>query len=330
MKNRGFLSPVTENFLHAYGVGKVALDLALRFGADPQKAFIAGSLHDLGGAVPAIDRVSVAKTLGIGLVEEEYRVPMLVHAKLSDYFAEALFGIEDKEILDAILYHTTCIDNASTLTKIIFLADKIQWDRNGKPPYLDGLMHALDLSLDEGCRYFLKWLWNSDLYIIHPFLKRSYGWFLEKKTFPLRIRSDRSTAVSSEMKEKYFLDQIVAEYQLSFCMGQLVLDLVKNKQIDTWKAYTAAVLINTCNTIASNRRFKVAEILGIDKKNETTDSILPKLNRFFAHNEFNITDSAILNAILHFRRNVDCGEPICDLLAIADHDYSKKLRFKLD
>ena len=103
---------------------------------------------------------------------------MLVHAKLGDYFAQVLFGITDSDILNAIRYHTTGIDHATPLVKIVFLADKIQWDRNGEPPYLKGLLQALTISLDEGCRYFLKWLWQSDLYVVHPYLKRSYGSFI--------------------------------------------------------------------------------------------------------------------------------------------------------
>lgn len=199
MRERGFLTPVTENFLHAIGVGKVAYELAKRFNVDPEAAFIAGSLHDLGGAIPDFDRVEVAELCKIPLFREELEIPMLVHAKQGEFFARNLFGIHDLDILDAILFHTTCIDQATDLVKIVFIADKIHWDRNGDPPYLTGLIKALDESLNKGCIYFLEWLWNSDLYVVHPFLKRSYGYYLQNKQFPEWKRSDFTNANDFEI-----------------------------------------------------------------------------------------------------------------------------------
>ena len=76
MKERNFLNPVTENFLHAIGVGKVSYELAKKFDVDPKRAFVAGVLHDLGGAIPDSDRVEVAQLYSIPLFEEEKKIFM--------------------------------------------------------------------------------------------------------------------------------------------------------------------------------------------------------------------------------------------------------------
>lgn len=311
MRNRGFLTPVTENFLHAYGVGKVAFELALKSNVDPETAFIAGSLHDLGGAIPDSDRVEVAESLGIELFEEERKVPMLVHAKQGDYFAQALFGIENTDVLDSILYHTTCIDNASTLVKIIFLADKIQWDRNGEPPYLKDLLKALDNSLDEGCRYFLEWLWNSQLYVIHPFLVRSYGYYSKGQEFTPSSRKTRNVYLSEDIKRKYFLNEIVYEFKKAFEMGKKASEPFIKGSESFNKAFIAGALANSVNTIFQNQRLYVANKVGIETKHETNESLLPKLSHYFAKNEFGIDDSELLQAILYHQQESDCESKIC-------------------
>jgi len=49
-----------------------------------------------------------------------------LHAPVSAYIAQKDFGIEDKEILSAIRWHTLGKINMSDFEKIIFLADKIE------------------------------------------------------------------------------------------------------------------------------------------------------------------------------------------------------------
>lgn len=317
MKEHGYLMPVTENFLHAFGVGKVAFELALKHDVDPETAFIAGSLHDLGGAIPAHDRVSVAQFCGISLTSEEYQVPMLVHAKQGAYFAQALFDIESPDILDSILYHTTCIDEASPLVKIVFLADKIHWDRNGEPPYLNGLLKALNVSLDEGCKYFLQWLWSSNLYVVHPFLKRSFGFYVQDQKFSKIIRSNINVQVSAEIRRKFYLDEIVDHFQQAFHMGNIAYKLAENKNIDANEAFLAAALSNVSNTILDKQQIEVAKAIGIDVSEGINYDLLPAISCFFAKNEFGIAKVELLNAILHHRQKCECDEELCRVVARA-------------
>ena len=56
--------------------------------------------------------------------------PPVVHAFLGAFVAEKVLGVTDKEILDAIRYHTSGKAEMSTLSKLIFVADMIEKGRN--------------------------------------------------------------------------------------------------------------------------------------------------------------------------------------------------------
>ena len=97
---------------------------------------------------------------------------MIAHQKLSVPIARALFSVTDIEVLSAIECHTTLKANPSTLDKVLFVADKIVWDRSGSPPYLDDLLAALEVSLDRAALVYLNFLWQQreQLQVVHPWI----------------------------------------------------------------------------------------------------------------------------------------------------------------
>lgn len=62
----------------------------------------------------------------ITLSDAEKRNPSLIHAKLGVYIARDKYGIKDRDILDAIRWHTTGKGDMTTLEKIVFIADYIE------------------------------------------------------------------------------------------------------------------------------------------------------------------------------------------------------------
>ena len=54
----------------------------------------------------------------------------LWHSIIAPIVAKDKLGIEDEEILDSIRWHTTGKEDMSILTKIIYIADMIEPDRN--------------------------------------------------------------------------------------------------------------------------------------------------------------------------------------------------------
>lgn len=158
---------------HLICVADEARSLAQRFQVGKEAAYTAGLLHDLGGLVPENERVTLAKRLGLKIYPEEEQVPMLLHGKFSAVFAELFFGVKDAAILNAIVYHTTLHYQPTPLEMVVCLADKIKWDAEGTPPYLNELNAALGKSLSCGAAFFVEYLGKQDLAVVHPWLKEA-------------------------------------------------------------------------------------------------------------------------------------------------------------
>ncbi len=163
-----------ETYFHCIEVGDYAYELGKAYLINPKKAQIAGFLHDISAIYPNNFRVRVAQDHNINLVPEEIEFPMIIHQKLSKLIAQEGFGISDPEILSAIECHTTLKPNYSTLDLVLFVADKIKWDQKGKPPYLNGLLRALDSSLEDAAYYYIDYILNNDIKVIHPWLIAAY------------------------------------------------------------------------------------------------------------------------------------------------------------
>jgi len=186
MKFSGDLQADVTNFLsyhhytktasHCLVVAREARMLAGKYGEDEEAAFQAGLLHDISAVIPAEKRVLAAKKLGIDVLPEEGLFPLIVHQKLSACLAKEIFAISNDAILNAIGCHTTLKTNASNIDKILFVADKIKWDQQGKPPYLKHILLAMDISLDEAAYSYLEYMWinKSQLKVIHPWLRQAF------------------------------------------------------------------------------------------------------------------------------------------------------------
>ena len=96
-------------YRHSIGTMEEAEKLAEIYNCDIYKAKIAALLHDCGKARCKDN---------------------LKHAKESAELAVSKFGVNDNDIINAILYHTTGRVNMTLLEKIIFIADKIEYHRN--------------------------------------------------------------------------------------------------------------------------------------------------------------------------------------------------------
>lgn len=161
---------------HVLRVADEAARLASIFGADAEDARIAGLLHDISAIIPNSERIGAAQELGIDILPEEITFPMIIHQKISRIIARDVFHIDNPDILDAIECHTTLKANSSLMDLIVFVADKIEWDQPGKPPYLDELLPKLDVSLEQAAFVYIDYLWKQrdKLKVVHPWLIDAY------------------------------------------------------------------------------------------------------------------------------------------------------------
>ncbi len=115
-----------ERFIHTLGVAFTASSLAMRYGENIFKANYAGLLHDSAKSIPNDKKAAICDELGIEVRDVERRNPHLLHAKLGAYRAKNVFGIDDNDVLNSIISHTTAARKMSALQKIIYLADFIE------------------------------------------------------------------------------------------------------------------------------------------------------------------------------------------------------------
>ena len=166
-------------FEHSKNVSIKAVQLANKFSVDSDKAKIASYLHDISGVIGDNEKIHFSESLKIDILEEERLFPLIIHQKLSKEISERIFGIQDKDILQAISCHTTLHGNPSKLDMVLFIADKIAWDQAGEPPYLKIIERNIDHSLEEGVGAFIQYLMENkdNLKVVHPWLIEAYNYF---------------------------------------------------------------------------------------------------------------------------------------------------------
>ncbi|MBF7149179.1 bis(5'-nucleosyl)-tetraphosphatase (symmetrical) YqeK [Bacillus toyonensis] len=168
-------------YKHSIRVANEARKIAIMFHENEEKAEIAGYLHDISAIFPNEERIKVAEAVGIEILQEERKFPMIIHQKLSRVIVKEIFKVEDEEILGAICCHTTLRKHATKMDLVLFVADKIEWDQNGTPSYLVGIKNGLEKSLEHAAFVYISYLWErkDTLKVIHPWLEEAY-WHLKE------------------------------------------------------------------------------------------------------------------------------------------------------
>lgn len=119
-----------ERYEHTIGVSYTSICLAMKYDVDLEKAEIAGLLHDCAKCITDDKKLKKCIEHNISINEAEKAKPSLLHAKLGAFIAMDKYGIQDKEIINAILKHTTGAQEMTMLEKIIFVADYIEPNRD--------------------------------------------------------------------------------------------------------------------------------------------------------------------------------------------------------
>lgn len=158
-----------ERYVHSLGVRDYAVMLAERYGADVDKARLAGLLHDCAKGLPRQEMISKVLEAKIELGPEEFRNEALLHGPAGAVIARQVFGVEDPEILSAIECHTTGKRDMALLDKIIYLADYIEPNRDfpGVEDLRQAAMDDLDKAVLMALRRTIKYVLDTDRFL-HP------------------------------------------------------------------------------------------------------------------------------------------------------------------
>ena len=121
-----------KRYTHSLNVADAALKLAEKYGADIEKAYLAGLVHDICKEVPTDEQLAMAQKCRQGIDETEQKIPALYHAAAGSWYGENVLHIHDEDILNAVRYHTTGRAGMSRLEECVYLADLISEDRTYK------------------------------------------------------------------------------------------------------------------------------------------------------------------------------------------------------
>ena len=138
-----------ERYKHTISVALTAVEIAKANKINPKKPFLAAMLHDIAKDTS----IDVTKNLMLKCFKKHINEEKVVyHQFIGTIFARKLFKIYNKDILNAIKYHTTGNKNMSKCAKIVYSADKIEPTRGYDSKYM---IDACKNDVNEGFRLVL-------------------------------------------------------------------------------------------------------------------------------------------------------------------------------
>lgn len=171
-----------ERFTHSMNVAESAAQLAEKYGANTEKAYTAGILHDITKEELHESQKEYLIRNGITLTELEKLNGKVLHQISGALFCRLELGIKDEEILGAIRYHTTGRWDMTLLEKVVYTADFISADRCY--PDVEVMREKAQQSLEEAMLYSLRWTvkdLSSKTMLIHPNTLDCYNQILENE-----------------------------------------------------------------------------------------------------------------------------------------------------
>ena len=154
---------------HSFRVAQMACARARSLRIPEDKALLAAALHDCAKYVP------LSTPLLEGFSCPENVPPPVLHQYTGAYLAERHFGIRDREVLDAIRYHTSGRAGMGELEKLVYLSDLLEAGRDF--PGVEALRALfrkdLDECLFESLRHEVEYL-NSTGKEVYPLTQEAY------------------------------------------------------------------------------------------------------------------------------------------------------------
>jgi predicted HD superfamily hydrolase involved in NAD metabolism len=142
---------------HVRRTAALARELALVYGVNPNRAEFAALVHDIADRYTDVELLILAERYGIPVSLTEARVPKLLHAPVGAEILRRDFGVADDEILDAVRDHVGGGPQMSTLSKILFVADKLEPERDRHYHGLDSLRALAHENLDQAILKLYAW-----------------------------------------------------------------------------------------------------------------------------------------------------------------------------
>lgn len=120
-----------KRYTHSLNVADEAYKLAEEYGENPEKAYFAGLVHDIcKEEEPEELKRLILKCDTITNIELSSK--SLWHGPAGSCYIQEQLGIKDKDIINAVRFHTIGRAGMTRLEEIVYLADLISKDRDYK------------------------------------------------------------------------------------------------------------------------------------------------------------------------------------------------------
>ena len=118
-----------QRLYHSICVAEKAKHLAEKYGADPEKSYTTGLVHDIMKNESVENMLQLIESDGQVLTESEKAITVTLHAIAGEVYLRKNLGVTDEEVLSAVRWHTTGKEDMSLFEKIIYVADLVSDDR---------------------------------------------------------------------------------------------------------------------------------------------------------------------------------------------------------
>ncbi len=158
-----------RRYIHSLGVADEAKRLAEKYGADADKAYLAGLLHDCAKGIATSEQAAECDKRGVVIDEWTRKCPPVIHGFLGAEIAKTEYGIADEAVLSAIKYHTVGAADMTLLEKIIYIADMTEANRDfpGVEVLRKLVNESIDSAIKESIKQQLEFNMNKNV-TIHP------------------------------------------------------------------------------------------------------------------------------------------------------------------
>lgn len=140
-----------KRYYHSISVMKTALKIGKMYEIDEERIKVAALLHDILKESKVERLKEICRMKGFqeltGNIEDE----AIIHGFAGAVYAEEVFKIEDREILNSIKYHTIGRRGMSLLEKIIYIADAVEPSRDY--PAVKKIRELLEKDIDLAIIY---------------------------------------------------------------------------------------------------------------------------------------------------------------------------------
>ena len=172
-----------RRYIHSIGVMERAEELARIYGVDIEKAKITGLAHDIAKEMTEEEKMKYVKEKGIEIDEVEKINTSILHGKIGADIVKTRYNF-DADMQKAIINHTITDPNMDMLSKIIYVADKTEKNRNSEKYNIEYERQLADKDINEAIIYIL----NSNINylietrkIIHPKSIETRNYLIIKK-----------------------------------------------------------------------------------------------------------------------------------------------------